>query len=254
MNSDTNQATNAARSGAHSSEERLSPSTVRKIRECNREQTAGEEVANAITHGIGALLSIACLAVAVTFSAMYSDVWSVVSISIYGASMILLYLFSTLYHATTNPKIKNFLNVLDHSTIYLLIAGSYTPFCLAGIRLYSPGWAWTIFGIVWAIAIFGIAFQCLFLNRYPVFSTITYLVMGWIVIIAVYPLWKAMGANAVLGIAAGGVLYTIGVIFYAMKHIKYMHAVWHLFVLGGTLVQYAVVLYYIALGNLTPAS
>lgn len=211
-------------------------------------QSAGEEVANAITHGIGALLSIACLAVAVTFAAIRKDVWGVVSISVYGASMIILYLASTLYHAIPHPRTKAVMNVFDHASIYLLIAGSYTPFCLAGIRPYSPGWAWAIFGVVWAIAIFGIAFQCMFVNRYPIFSTATYLVMGWIVIIAVYPLWKAMGGTAVLWIGAGGVLYSLGVIFYSLKNTKYMHAVWHLFVLGGTLVQYGVVLYYIALG------
>jgi hemolysin III len=229
-----------------------SASIVQKIKESDRDQTPGEEVANAVTHGIGAVLSLACLAVAVTFAAIYSDAWSIVSVSIYGASMFLLYLCSTLYHAITHPKAKAFFNILDHSTIYLLIAGSYTPFCLAGIRHYSPGWAWAIFGIVWGIAIFGIVFQCLFINKYPIFSTATYLVMGWVVIIAVYPLWKSMGTNAVIGIAAGGIFYTIGVIFYAMKHIKYMHAIWHLFVLGGTLAQYGVVLYYIALGNCGP--
>lgn len=254
MNSETNQATAAMQTETDTPQARVRFPTINKIRASNREQTPGEEVANAVTHGIGAVLSVACLAVAVTFAVLYSDAWSVVSISIYGASMILLYLCSTLYHAATNSRVKAFLNVLDHSTIYLLIAGSYTPFCLAGIRWHSPAWAWTIFGIVWAIAIFGIVFQCLFVNKYPVFSTITYLVMGWTVVIAVYPLWKAMGTNAVMGIAAGGVLYTLGVVFYAMKHIKYMHAIWHLFVLGGTLVQYAVILYYIALGNGTPAS
>ena len=132
---------------------------------------------------------------------------------------------------------------------YLLIAGSYTPFCLAAIRHYSPAWAWSIFGVVWAIALFGIVFQILYVSRYPRFSTATYLLMGWIVLIAVYPLWKAMGTVAVAWIAAGGLLYSLGVVFYAMKHIKYMHAIWHLFVLGGTLAHYGVILYYIALGK-----
>lgn len=213
-----------------------------------RDQTVGEEIANAITHGIGALLAIACLSVAVTFAAIRHDVWSVVSVSIYGASMFILYFCSTLYHAVMTPRIKAILNIFDHSAIYLLIAGSYTPFCLAGIRNYSPGWAWSIFGVVWAIAIFGIAFQCLYVNQYPLFSTMTYLLMGWIVLVAIYPLWKAMGSTAVLWIAAGGVVYSLGVIFYSMKHVKYMHAVWHLFVLAGTLAHYGVILYYIALG------
>lgn len=213
-----------------------------------RDQTLHEEVANAVTHGIGAVLAVACLTVAVTFASLRHDIWSIVSVSIYGASMFILYLCSTLYHAIPTARIKEMLNIFDHAAIYLLIAGSYTPFCLVGIRPYSPGWAWSIFSVVWAIAVFGIAFQCLFVSKYPVFSTMTYLLMGWMVLIAVYPLWKAMGATAVMWIAAGGVIYSLGVVFYAMKHVKYMHAVWHLFVLGGTLVHYGVVLYYIALG------
>lgn len=213
-----------------------------------RDQTSREEVANAVTHGIGAILSLACLSVAVTFAAIRNDVWSIVSVSIYGMSMFILYLCSTLYHAIRTPRVKEILNIFDHSAIYLLIAGSYTPFCLGGIRPYSPGWAWSIFGVVWAIAIFGIAFQCLFVNKYPIFSTATYLVMGWMVLVAIYPLWMAMGATAVLWIAAGGIIYSLGVVFYAMRNVKYMHAVWHLFVLGGTLAHYGVVLYYVALG------
>ena len=214
-----------------------------------RDQTLREEVANAVTHGVGALLSIACLCVAVSFASIRKDVWSIVSLSIYGASMFILYLCSTLYHAIPTPRHKAILNIFDHAAIYLLIAGSYTPFCLSAIRHYSPAWAWSIFGVVWAIALFGIVFQILYVSRYPRFSTATYLLMGWIVLIAVYPLWKAMGSTAVAWIAAGGVLYSLGVVFYAMKHVRYMHAVWHLFVLGATLVHYGVILYYIALGN-----
>lgn len=213
-----------------------------------RAQTSGEEVANAITHGLGAMLAIACLAIGVTCAAIRSDVWSVVSISIFGATMFFLYLFSTLYHAIPFPRAKAVLNVFDHATIYLLIAGSYTPFCLVGIRPYSPGWAWSIFGVVWAIAIGGIFFQCYCVNRYPILSTASYLIMGWIVLIAIYPMLKAMGVAPVLWIAFGGIIYSLGVIFYAMKYTPYMHAVWHLFVLGGTAVHYGVMLYYLVLG------
>jgi channel protein, hemolysin III family len=214
----------------------------------SRDQTVREEVANAITHGVGAFLAVACLVLAVVFAAIRKDVWSVVSVSIYGACMFILYLCSTLYHAVMHPRAKAVLNIFDHAAIYLLIAGSYTPFCLAGIRNYSPGWAWSIFGVVWLIAILGIIFQALFINKYQAFSTGTYLVMGWIVLIAIYPLYKALGGAAVLWIAAGGVAYSLGVIFYAMKNTKYMHAIWHLFVLAGTLIHYGVVLYYITLG------
>ncbi len=213
----------------------------------HREQTQGEEIANAVTHGIGAVLSVACLAVAVVFASLQRDVWSIVGVSIFGMSMFLLYLCSTLYHAVMSPRAKAVLNVLDHSAIYLLIAGSYTPFCLAGIRPTSPGWAWSIFGTVWAIAILGIIFQCLFINRFQFFSTFTYLFMGWLVVVAVYPLYKAMGAAAVAWIGAGGVIYSLGVIFYVLKHIPYMHAIWHLFVLGGTFIHYWVVLRWIVL-------
>ena len=213
-----------------------------------RDQTRGEEVANAVTHGFGALLAIACLAIGVTCAAIRQDVWSVVSISIFGATMFFLYLSSTLYHAIPFPRAKSVLNVFDHSTIYLLIAGSYTPFCLVGIRPYSPGWAWSIFGVVWAIAIAGIFFQCYFINRHPIVTTASYLVMGWIVLIAIYPMLKAMGVAPVLWIAFGGIIYSLGVIFYTMKHTPYMHAVWHLFVLTGSACHVLAVLFYVIPG------
>ena len=215
----------------------------------SRSQTPHEEVANAVTHGVGAVLSIVCLCVAVVFAALRKDVWSVVSVSIYGACMFILYLCSTLYHAVSKPRMKAILNIFDHAAIYLLIAGSYTPFCLAGLRSYSPGWAWSIFGVVWGLAIVGIVFQSLFINRFQILSNLTYLAMGWIVLIAIYPFWRAMGAAAVLWIGAGGVAYSLGVIFYAMKRVKYMHAIWHIFVLSGTLIHYGVVLFYIVLGR-----
>ena len=222
---------------------------ITKPNKGGRDQTVGEEVANAVTHGVGAALSIACLVVAVVFAAIRKDTWSVVSVSIYGACMFILYMCSTLYHAIMKPRAKAVFNVFDHAAIYLLIAGSYTPFCLAGIRHYSPAWAWSIFGVVWGCAVLGIVFQSLFVNKYQKLSNATYLAMGWIVVVAIYPLWKAMGTAAVLWIAAGGIAYSLGVIFYVMKRVKYMHAVWHIFVLAGTLIHYGVVLYYIALGN-----
>lgn len=215
----------------------------------DRPQTTGEEVANAVTHGLGAVLSIACLSVGVVFAALRHDVWSVVSISIFGTTMFILYFFSTLYHAVTSPRVKDIFNLFDHAAIYLLIAGSYTPFCLVGIRPENPIWAWTILILVWAIAVFGVIFQCLFVNRHPVFSTATYIVMGWIILLAVRPLWQSMGPDAVGWIALGGLIYSLGVIFYAMKQVKYMHTVWHLFVLGGTLIHYSVMLYYLILRN-----
>lgn len=208
-----------------------------------REQTFGEEVANSITHGVGAVLAIACLVVGVVYAALIPSVWAVVSMSIFGSCMFILYLCSTMYHAIMSPRAKAVLNIFDHSAIYLLIAGSYTPFCLYFMRAESPGWGWAIFGVIWFLAIVGIVFQSIFINKYRAFSTTTYVLMGWIVIIAIYPLYKSMGLASVLWIALGGVIYSVGVIFYSMKRIKYMHAIWHLFVLGGTLVHFGLVLY-----------
>ena len=163
-----------------------------------REQTVGEEIFNAISHGIGALLAIACLVVAVVYSCLspYRSVWNIVGVSIYGASMFLLYLFSCLYHAITAPRAKAVLNYFDHCSIYLLIAGSYTPICLGGLRAYSPGWGWSIFGVEWLLAILGIVFQCLCINRYRMLSNATYLAMGWVVLIALYPIYKALGLSS----------------------------------------------------------
>ena len=209
-----------------------------------REQTLGEEIANAVSHGVGAILATACLVVAVVFASIgpRPDPWTIVSVSVYGTTMVLLYLFSTLYHALNRPKTKAVMNYFDHCTIYLLIAGSYTPFCLAGIRPVSPAWGWSIFGVEWALALLGIVFQCLFINRYQTLSNLTYLAMGWVVLVAVYPLWRAMGLAPMLWVGAGGLAYSAGVFFYVRKEAKWMHFVWHLFVLAGTLIQYFVVL------------
>lgn len=211
-------------------------------------QSVGEEIANAVTHGIGALLAMACLVVGVVFASIhpYHNVWNIVSVSIYGATMFLLYLFSTLYHAVVPPRAKRILNYFDHSMIYLLIAGTYTPFCLSAIRTVSPGWGWSIFGVEWGLAAMGIVFQCLCLNKWKVLSNATYLAMGWILVIAIYPVWKAIGGWALLWTAVGGVLYSVGVLFFMMKR-RYMHSVWHLWVLAGTLVHYFVVLFFIVL-------
>lgn len=212
-----------------------------------RDQTMGEEIANAITHGIGALLALACFVVAVAFAAARGDAWRIVSASVYGLMMFVLYLSSTLYHAAVHPRAKAVLNIIDHSSIYLMIAGCYTPFCLVPLRQYSPGWGWGIFGSIWLLALLGIVFQSCFVNRFAILSTCTYVLMGWMVLVAVYPLWRAMGTAAVLWIAAGGISYTLGVVFYAWKNLKYAHAIWHLFVLGGTIVHFFTILFYVVI-------
>lgn len=212
-----------------------------------RDQTLKEEVFNAITHGVGALLAVACLVIAVIYSCLNHSVWNVVGTSIYGSTMVLLYCFSCLYHAMIHARAKAVLNYFDHCSIYLLIAGSYTPICLGGIRLYSEAWAWSIFGVEWGLAIVGMIYQCLFINRYRVLSNATYLAMGWVVLIALYPLYKALGFWPIFWIGIGGLFYSVGVYFYMKKETKYMHAIWHLFVLAGTLVQYFAILFYIVL-------
>ncbi|MCL1921249.1 MAG: hemolysin III family protein [Kiritimatiellaeota bacterium] len=213
----------------------------------DRSQTMGEEIANAITHGVGAVLSLGCFGVAVAFAAARGDAWRIVSASIYGFMMFLMYLSSTMYHAAVWPPGKRILNIIDHNAIYLMIAGSYTPFCLVALRQHSPAWGWSVFGAIWAFALAGIVLQSLFIHRFRVLSTLTYVLMGWTCIIAVYPLWKAMGTMGVLGIGAGGLLYTAGVVFYVLKHLKYTHAVWHLFVLGGSMVHFFTILFCVML-------
>ena len=219
-----------------------------------RPQTTGEEIFNSVSHGIGALLALACLAVAVTFSSIgrYHSPWNIVGTSVYGAAMFLLYLFSCLYHALVPPRAKKVFQYFDHCAIYLLIAGTYTPICLGGIRLYSPAWAWRIFGVEWGLAILGILFQCFFIRRFHTLSNITYLAMGWVVLVALYPLWKALGGGMVGWLAAGGLFYSLGVIFYTRKKAKFMHAVWHLFVLAGTLAHYFAILFHIVLRPAAP--
>lgn len=206
-----------------------------------------EEIANAVTHGIGALLGVAGLVIAVVVAALHGSAWRIVSASVYGTMMVIMYLCSTLYHAISHPRAKAVFNILDHGSIYLMIAGCYTPFTLVPLRQYSSGWGWSIFGAVWLLAILGIVFQSCFIHRYALLSTVTYVLMGWIVLIAVYPLWKAMGGRAVLWIALGGASYTLGVLFYVWKSQKFAHAVWHLFVLGGTLIHFFAILHYVVM-------
>ena len=211
-----------------------------------REQTPAEELANAITHGIGLVLSVTCLCVGVTLAALRHHAWAIVSVGIYGATLCLLYLSSTLYHSLRDPRAKRIWNVLDHSSIYLLIAGTYTPYTLGPLRT-AGAWGWTLFGVIWCLAIAGVVFQAHYIHRWRMLSTLTYLLMGWIVVIAVYPLWQNIGLHGLLWIATGGLCYTIGIVFYNARHIPFMHAVWHLFVLGGSMLHFLGVLFCIVL-------
>lgn len=212
-----------------------------------RDQSPAEELANAITHGIGLALSVACLSVGVVLAAMRHNPWTTTSVSIYGATLCLLYLSSTLYHSVRNPRAKKLWNVLDHSSIYLLIAGTYTPFMLGPMRETSAAWGWSLFGVIWVLALAGVIFQALFIHRWRALSTFTYALMGWLVVVAIYPLWKSVGWHGLLWIALGGLCYTLGIFFYVRRHVRFMHAIWHLFVLGGSALHFLGVLFCVVL-------
>jgi hemolysin III len=179
-----------------------------------RRFTLGEIIANAVTHGIGTALAIAGLTVLVTLTSIYGDSWRIVSVSIYGATLVFLYLFSTLYHSFQGPRVNKVLRVFDHAAIFLLIAGTYTPFTLVTLR--GP-LGWTLFGVIWGLALFGVAFQTTLLRRHVAISLGLYIGMGWAVVVAARPLMEAMPLPGVILLAAGGLAYTLGVIFYVWR-------------------------------------
>ena len=203
----------------------------------------GEEIANSITHGIGAALSVAALVLLVVFAALRGDAWRVVSFSIYGSSLIILYLTSTLYHSFTNKKVKRLFRVLDYSMIFILIAGSYTPITLTILR--GP-WGWTLFGLIWGLALFGIIMKIAFFDRFDALSVVLYILMGWLVVIALRPLLSAAPPGLMMWMGIGGLSYSLGVIFYAWNRLPYNHAIWHLFVLGGSISHFFGMLLHIA--------
>ncbi len=198
----------------------------------SHKQSLGEEIANAITHGMGVGLSIAALVILVVFAAQQSDAWKVVSFSIYGAAMIMLYTASTLYHSFHQPKIKRFFRILDHCSIFLLIAGTYTPITIGTMR---GGWGWTLFGIIWGLALLGVNLKIFALGKLKAVSIAVYIFMGWMVLIAVKPLMQAAPPSFLMWMLIGGLSYTLGIIFYAAKRLPYHHSIWHLFVLGGSI-------------------
>ncbi len=201
-----------------------------------------EEIINSITHGIGAALAIAALVVLVVFAARLGDAWRIVSFSIYGVTMVLLYLSSTFYHAFTNPRVKSIFKLFDHASIYLLIAGTYTPFLLVSLR--GP-WGWSLFGVIWGLAVSGIIFKLFFIHRFNRVSTFIYIAMGWIVIIAMKQIFSAMDIMGIVWLFVGGLFYTFGTIFYLNKTMKFSHAVWHLFVLMGSMSHFFSILFYV---------
>lgn len=201
-----------------------------------------EELANSITHGIGVLLSIAALTLLVVFASLKGDAWRIVSFSIYGACLVLLYTASTLYHAFQAEKVKHYFKIMDHASIYLLIAGTYTPFTLVLLR---GGWGWSLFGIIWGLTLFGIVFKMFFINKFNMLSTIIYLLMGWLIIIAFKPAVDNIPLGGLYWLLAGGISYSAGVIFFVWHKLPYHHAIWHLFVLGGSICHFFAMLFYV---------
>lgn len=200
-----------------------------------KKYTLGEEIFNSVTHGVGAGLSVAGTVVLIVFSAIYGNAWAVVSSSIYGASLIILYTMSTLYHSLTNEKAKKFFRIMDHNTIFLLIAGTYTP-----ITLYILGGVvgWVLFGIVWGAAVIGITANSINLEKAKIPSIFCYVATGWVIIFAIKPLMAKIPFISGLFLIIGGAFYTLGIIFYAIKKVKYFHSVWHLFTIGGSVFHY----------------
>lgn len=201
-----------------------------------------EEWANSLTHGLGAVLSIAALVVLVVAASLNGDAWQIVSASVYGATLILLYSASTLYHAIQSPRVRAVMRRFDHIAILYLIAGTYTPFTLVTLR---GGWGWTLFGIVWGLTLFGTIVHLTSLRRFHWLMVGLYLFMGWSVVIAIRPLIATLPPVGLGLLVAGGLSYTFGVIFYGMKRLPFNHAIWHLFVLAGSVLHFFAVLFYV---------
>ncbi len=202
----------------------------------------GEEVANSVTHGIGSALAIAGLAVLVAFAVARGTTWHVVSCSIYGATLILLFTASAIYHALPYNRAKVVFRALDHSAIYLLIAGTYTPFTLVNLR--GP-WGWSLFGVIWGLALLGIVLKVTIRRKWRAASVALYLFMGWVIVIAARPLMTGVAPGGLLLLGLGGLAYTGGVVFYVWRRMPYHHAVWHLFVLAGSILHFFAILLYV---------
>ena len=226
-------------------------------------EDAKQELANSLTHGLGAALSVAALAVLTTFAALRGGARHVVGAAIFGATLVLLYTMSTLYHAIRGPRAKKVFKILDHSAIYLLIAGTYTPFTLGAIR---GAWGWSLFGVIWALAVAGVALKATLYAKWvpavapkPIdhlhtvdapaaprhmkrVSTLLYLAMGWLIVIAIAPLWRALPAEGLLWLFGGGLCYTAGAAFYSWRALRFHHAIWHLFVVAGSVCHFFAVL------------
>jgi hemolysin III len=205
-------------------------------------ESAGEELASSITHGVGALLAISALAVLVCLAAAGGDTRRVVTVSIYGTTLLLMYLASTGYHLARLPRLKRRMRICDHASIYLLIAGTYTPVALVLLR---GGWGWTLFGIIWGLAVAGVVLKLFFISRFEFLSVTLYMLMGWTLLIALRPVLAAVPAGGMRWLLAGGLAYTAGVGFYLWDTLPFNHAVWHLFVMAGSACHFFAVLWYV---------
>ena len=201
-----------------------------------------EEKLNVITHAIGLILSIIALVLLIIHARTYGSTRHIVSFTIFGASLILLYSASTFYHYVQNPQLRKKLNILDHSAIYVLIAGTYTPFTLVTLK----GWlGWTLFGITWGIALIGISFKLFFTGRFDKISTMAYVAMGWIIIFAIKPLMESLPIQGLYWLLAGGIFYTTGAVLYSIKKVPYNHAIFHVFVLLGSFSHFMAIYFYV---------
>lgn len=207
-----------------------------------------EELANSVTHGVGLILSLAGLALLVTVAVLRGTVWHIVSCAVYGATLVLLYAASTLYHSCQHKKIKRIFRVFDHCAIYLLIAGTYTPFLLVNIR-NAGSWVWFLFVFIWMLALGGIILKSLFFHRLPVFSTVLYVLMGWTAIVIIKPLLASLSLHGILWLVGGGIFYTSGIFFFASERLRLSHTIWHVFVMLGSVCHFCAVYYYVLPGR-----
>jgi hemolysin III len=210
--------------------------------ENTRRITMINEIANSVTHGIGALLAVTALVLLAVFANIYGDTLHIVSFTIYGSTLVLLYLASTLYHSTQEPRKKYIFRIIDHAAIYLLIAGTYTPFMLVTLQGTR---GWVMFSIIWVLAIIGILYKVFFINRHVIISTLFYLAMGWLIVFSIRDLFNNLPFNGIVLLGAGGLCYTLGMVFYAGRDRLFMHAIWHLFVLGGSICHFFSILFYV---------
>lgn len=201
-----------------------------------------EEFVNVLSHGIGFLLSMAALTLMVVFASLDGNAWHIIGVSIFGASLVVLYLASTLFHWSMRSQVRKYLNVFDHSAIYVLIAGTYTPFLL--VTLNGP-WGWSLFGVIWGLAIAGIVFKMFFTGKYDRLSLLIYVFMGWLILIAIVPLVQNLSTMGLIWLLIGGISYSIGAVFYLLNRLPFNHAIFHFWVLGGSICHFFAVFWYV---------